>query len=37
MGLPDDMSFICGHGPGSTIGIERQTNGYVAEALALLG
>ena len=37
MALPDDMSFICGHGPGSTIGIERQANGYVAEALALKG
>ena len=37
MALPDDMTFICGHGPGSTVGIERQTNGYVAEALALKG
>lgn len=37
MALPDDTTFICGHGPGSTIGIERGTNGYVAEALALRG
>lgn len=37
MALPDDMQFVCGHGPGSTIGIERQSNGYVAEALALQG
>ena len=35
MPLPDTMSFICGHGPSSTIGTERRTNGYVAEALAL--
>ena len=33
--LPDTMSFVCGHGPGSTIGTERRTNPYVAEALAL--
>jgi len=31
--LGDDMSFICGHGPGSTIGAERKSNPYVAEAL----
>ena len=37
MALPDDTTFICGHGPGSTIGIERGANGYVAEALALKG
>ena len=37
MALPDDTSFICGHGPGSTVGIERQANAYVAEALALKG
>ena len=37
MTLPDDMQFVCGHGPGSTIGIERVSNGYVAEALALQG
>ncbi len=35
MPLPDAMAFICGHGPGSTIGLERQTNPYVAEAMAL--
>jgi glyoxylase-like metal-dependent hydrolase (beta-lactamase superfamily II) len=35
MPLPDSMAFICGHGPASTIGAERRTNGYVAEALAL--
>lgn len=35
MRLPDAMTFVCGHGPGSTIGVERRTNGYVAEALAL--
>jgi len=33
--LPDTMSFVCGHGPGSTIGTERRTNPYVTEALAL--
>lgn len=27
--LGDDMSFICGHGPGSTFGHERQTNPFV--------
>lgn len=35
MPLPDEMSFICGHGPGSTIGAERRSNPYVAEASAL--
>jgi glyoxylase-like metal-dependent hydrolase (beta-lactamase superfamily II) len=35
MPLPDSMAFICGHGQASTIGAERRTNGYVAEALAL--
>ncbi len=35
MALPDDMAFVCGHGPGSTIGAERRSNPYVAEALAL--
>jgi glyoxylase-like metal-dependent hydrolase (beta-lactamase superfamily II) len=33
MPLGDDVSFLCGHGPGSTIGAERRTNPYVAEAL----
>jgi hydroxyacylglutathione hydrolase len=27
--LGDDSSFICGHGPGSTIGTERRTNPFV--------
>jgi hydroxyacylglutathione hydrolase len=27
--LGDDLSFICGHGPGSTIGAERRTNPFV--------
>jgi len=31
--LGDDVSFLCGHGPGSTIGAERKANPYVAEAL----
>lgn len=28
--LGDDVSFICGHGPGSTIGEERKTNPFLA-------
>jgi len=31
--LGDDVSFICGHGPGSTIAVERRANPFVAEAL----
>lgn len=27
--LGDDISFICGHGPGSTFGEERQSNPYL--------
>ncbi|MGE4481635.1 MBL fold metallo-hydrolase [Acidocella sp.] len=27
--LPDDFSFSCGHGPGSTIGQERGTNPFL--------
>jgi glyoxylase-like metal-dependent hydrolase (beta-lactamase superfamily II) len=27
--LGDDVSFICGHGPGSTIGAERRSNPFV--------
>jgi hydroxyacylglutathione hydrolase len=27
--LGDDFSFICGHGPGSTIGAERRTNPFL--------
>ncbi len=30
--LGDDVSFICGHGPGSTIGHERQTNPFIVGA-----
>ena len=33
MPLGDNVAFLCGHGPGSTIGLERQTNLYVKEAL----
>jgi glyoxylase-like metal-dependent hydrolase (beta-lactamase superfamily II) len=29
MALPDEMPFICGHGPGSTIGRERATNPFL--------
>ena len=29
--LGDDVAFICGHGPTSTIGQERETNPYIAE------
>jgi len=31
--LGDDISFICGHGPGSTFAVERRANPFVAEAL----
>jgi glyoxylase-like metal-dependent hydrolase (beta-lactamase superfamily II) len=27
--LGDDVAFICGHGPGSTIGAERQSNPFL--------
>jgi hydroxyacylglutathione hydrolase len=27
--LGDDVSFVCGHGPGSTIGQERRANPYI--------
>ncbi len=33
MPLDDDVAFLCGHGPGSTIGAERRTNPFVLEAL----
>lgn len=33
MTLPDETAFLCGHGPGSTIGAERHNNPYVHEAL----
>ncbi len=29
--LGDDVAFICGHGPGSTFGRERQTNPFLNE------
>lgn len=29
MQLPDDVSFICGHGPGSSIGAERKSNPFL--------
>jgi hydroxyacylglutathione hydrolase len=29
MVLDDAYAFVCGHGPGSTIGLERRTNPYV--------
>ncbi len=31
--LGDDISFICGHGPGSTFAVERRANPFVAETL----
>ena len=29
--LGDDVAFVSGHGPMSRFGIERKTNGYVAD------
>ena len=29
--LGDDMAFICGHGPGSTIGEERRSNPFLSD------
>ena len=29
--LGDEVSFLCGHGPGSTIGVERRTNAFAGE------
>ena len=29
MVLPDDFTFICGHGEASTIGAERQSNPFI--------
>lgn len=29
--LGDDVAFLCGHGPGSTIGMERRGNPFIAE------
>jgi glyoxylase-like metal-dependent hydrolase (beta-lactamase superfamily II) len=34
MTLPDETAFLCGHGPGSTIGQERRANPFVREALS---
>ena len=34
MPLPDEVAFLCGHGPGSTIGAERRSNPFVREAMA---
>lgn len=31
--LGDDVQFICGHGPGSTFGHERQTNPFLTGAM----
>lgn len=31
--LGDDVQFICGHGPGSTFGHERQTNPFLNDAI----
>ena len=33
MPLSDETAFLCGHGPGSTIGIERKNTPYVHEAM----
>lgn len=35
--LGDDVRFLCGHGPGSTIGAERQTNPYLAPLRSAAG
>ena len=35
MPLDDRTAFLCGHGPGSTIGLERNSNPFVRQALAL--
>jgi glyoxylase-like metal-dependent hydrolase (beta-lactamase superfamily II) len=29
LSLPDEVAFICGHGPGSTIGAERRNNPFL--------
>ena len=31
--LGDDVAFICGHGPGSSIGHERMTNPFLTGAM----
>ena len=33
--LPDDMQLLPGHGPFTTVGTERHTNPFLAEAAAL--
>jgi glyoxylase-like metal-dependent hydrolase (beta-lactamase superfamily II) len=33
MTLNDNVAFLCGHGPGSTIGLERNANPFVKKAL----
>ena len=35
MALPDETRVICGHGPDTTIGRERQTNPYITQGLIL--
>jgi glyoxylase-like metal-dependent hydrolase (beta-lactamase superfamily II) len=30
--LGDDVPFLCGHGPGSTIGVERRTNPFAGDS-----
>jgi hydroxyacylglutathione hydrolase len=30
MALDDETSVVCGHGPGTTIGVERRSNPYLA-------
>ena len=35
MPLDDRTAFLCGHGPGSTIGLERNSNPFVRQALTL--
>ena len=32
--LGDEVPFLCGHGPGSTIGLERRTNPFAGEKVA---
>ena len=27
--LGDDIAFLCGHGPGSSLGVERKTNPFL--------
>jgi glyoxylase-like metal-dependent hydrolase (beta-lactamase superfamily II) len=34
MQLGDNVAFLCGHGPGSTIGLERHSNPFVKQALS---